>query len=251
MTTIRQIIIDAYRESGLVQVGTTPEADEFDEGLRKIQTMISALFGQELGEPLTTYSYGTTSGANSYATIKDAHTYLTNKYIPMNSRLIVTSSSPDTVYFPPVPRDGARIAVLDLEGNFATNNFTINGNGRKVEGANILTLDTDSASKEWFYRDDLGSWVLISDLTANSESPFPKEFDDFLTTMLAIRMNPRYQVQAAPETVQAYRKGRTQFISRYSQHRQAPAEVALLSRSNLGYWADNEFDVGYLYLLDR
>lgn len=242
MTTIRQIITDAYRESGLVQVGLTPEADEFDEGLRKLQVMIRSLLGHELGEPLRSVSYGVGATSNSYARNYDYESTINNRYVPANLRLLVNSNGAKTVYLPANPEDGAQVAVVDVAGNFAANNFTVNGNGRNIEGASSVILNTNSASKRWFYRADLGAWVLVNDLTADSQSPFPLEFDDFLITMLAIRMSPRYEEEIQQGTVEAYRRSRKQFIARYSQKDVASPQVGLLRLSVDSSWPSSNYD---------
>lgn len=239
MTTIRQIIIDAYREGGLVQAGLTPEADEFDEGLRKLQTIILSLYGNELGVPLTSVSYGNFGVTNAYGKEEDYSSTINSTYIPNNVRLMVNTDGVQTLFLPPNPQDGARVAIVDNTGNFATYNMTINGNGRKVEGAGTVVLNTDSVKRQWFYRGDLGEWVLVDELTANSQSPFPQEFDDYLITRLAMRMNPRYQAQSAPETLAAMRQAKNQFTSRYSQRTEIGVEDALL---RLGRYGARFFD---------
>lgn len=239
MTTIRQIIIDAYREGGLVQTGLTPEADEFDEGLRKLQTIILSLYGNELGSPLTPVSYGAFGVTNAYGKDDNYSSVIDSTYIPTNTRLIVNNDGAKTLYLQPNPQDGARVAVVDNTGNFATHNLTINGNGRRIEGASSVDLDTDSVKRQWFYRSDIAEWVLVDELTANSQSPFPEEFDDYLITRLAMRMNPRYQAQTAPETLAAMRQAKNQFTSRYSQRTEVGVEDALL---RLGRYGSRFFD---------
>lgn len=239
MATIRQIINDSYREGGLVQIGLTPDSDEFDEGLRKLQTLITSLYGNEMGSPLTSVSYGDAGLSNSFAIEQDVSDEIDSYYVPSNTRLLVNIGSASTVYLDPNPDDGARVAVIDSAENFATNNFTVNANGRRIDGATSVTLSTNGDSKQWFYRADLGEWTQVSSLTANSQSPFPSEFDDFLITLLAMRLNPRFQAQTAPETLEELRRMRRQFRARYTQDSEERVEDGLLRMPSRGnFWLD-------------
>lgn len=231
MTTIRQIVIDAFRESGVVQVGLTPEAEEFDEGLRKLQSFITSLYGYEIGVPLEDVAFGTEGVSNSYGLAVDDESWISSSYLPSNVRLVSNLSTAKSIYLEPNPEDGARVAVVDANGNFSSNALTIYGNGRKIAGATSAVLNTDGVSRQWMYRADLAQWVQISDLSADDQSPFPTEFDDFLITWLAIRLNPRYQEQTAPETLRAYQENRKKFVSRYSQKQEVDLEDALIRNS--------------------
>ena len=244
MTTIRQIITDAFREGGLVQVGLTPDADEFDEGLRKLQNFITSVFGAELGENLASVTYGINGVSNRYGKYVDATSVIDGHYVPANTRLVSNLSQTKTVYLAPDPQDGARFAVVDNAGNFATYNMIVNGNGRKIESATTVTLNTNSVSKQWFYRADLGEWVLIDTLTANSQSPFPTEFDEFLVLTLAMRLNPRFQSQTAPETIEAYRRIKKLFRARYSQSKEMRSEEGLLRVGATNYATTEDFETG-------
>lgn len=228
MTTIRQIIIDAYREGGLVQIGLTPESEELDEGLRKLQAIVKSMFGNEMGAPLAPVSYGSSGVTNAYAKEQDVAPEIDSYYVPSNIRLMANLESAKTVYLPPNPKDGARVAVVDVAENFGTYNLTINGNGRRIQDATSVTLSTNGDNKEWFYRSDLGDWRLIADLTVSSENPFPAQFDDLLITMLAMRLNPRYQAQTAPETVETLTRLRRQFRARYKQTTEESSEAGIV-----------------------
>lgn len=228
MTTIRQIVIDAFREGGLVQVGLTPEADEFDEGLRKLQTIIASLYGNEGGSPLTSINYGKEGLISAFGKADDASEWISAYFVPPNSRLLVNAEEGYTVYLNPNPADGERVAVVDVAGNFGDRPFIVSGNGRRIEGDTYTILETDLASKQWFYRADLGEWVLVSDLTADSSSPFPPEFDELLITSTAMRLNPRYQTQTAPETMMEWRRAKSQFRARYTQSKKVRSDIALV-----------------------
>lgn len=67
MTTLRQIIIDAFREGNLIASGETPDADQFDEGLRKLQRIITGTYGYVIGERLQPLNFGSLGLTNAYA----------------------------------------------------------------------------------------------------------------------------------------------------------------------------------------
>lgn len=222
MTTIRQIITDAYRESGIIQIGTTPEAEQFDEALRRLQTIVSSLVGHEAGENFSDQSFGSNNYAFGYQSY----------YVPGNVRLFVNDTAIRTVYLNPEPQAGARFSVVDVNGDFATTPFTVLANGRKIEGSDSVTLNTDGTNTQWFYRDDLAEWVKVTDIDADEESPFPSEFDDFLIISLAMRLHPRYQQQTAQETLIAWKRAKSQFRARYKQTRNMYPDTALVRLSS-------------------
>lgn len=230
--TIRKIITRAFRESGVVPVGGDVEAEEFEEGLETLNSMIGSLFGNQLGEPLRDYYPANIS---------------TNEEFPVNYRVVLNTSSPASIKLAAYPMPGARLAIIDNTRNLATYPLTINANGRKIEGVSSLVLSTNSQSTQWFYRDDLAAWVKITDLTANGESPFPPEFDDFLVTLLAYRLNPRFGAQTSDSSIEVLKRLQSQFKARYSQVLEQRSELALLQLGagrNRGYYFDN-FNTGH------
>lgn len=229
MTTIRDIIKEGYREGGLIQIGTEPTASQLSEGLNSLQGVVKSLFGNELGDPLYDVLYGTSGINRSEALHRDYSSEIRATYAPLNIRLVSRLTAPTTVYLSPQPRDGSRFAVIDSAGNFSSNSLTLDGNGRKIEDSSSVTLSTDGDRKEWFYRADLGQWVLVSDLTVDGDSPFPREFDTYLSIKLALRINPRYLAQADNYTLMEFNRLQAQFRSRYTQSVETPPEAALSS----------------------
>lgn len=226
MTTIRQIVTDAFREANIVGTGETPEADEFDEAVRRLQNLYKSLFGYELGEPLLNIGYGL-EGVDTPSYADEYSSEIDSLYIPINVRLVFNIDAAASLKLHPNPRDGARLGIIDNQGNFATNNVTLDGNGRQIELASTVTLNTDSLNREWFYRADLGNWARVTDLDADAESPLPSEFDDFLITLLAFRINPRYAAGTSPEMTEVLKRARSQFRARYRQRMEMESELGL------------------------
>lgn len=217
MTTLRQIIIDAHREAGVTASGEVPDADQLVEAMDRLNNIIKRLFGNELGERLQSINLGIEGLTNSYAIAEDETNNVTSVYIPSNVRLMLNLSTGVNLYLPPNPQDGARVGVIDNAGNLSSANLIINGNGRKIESADSVTLSTDGLKREWFYRADLGDWTRIIDLVIGDESPLPSDFDDLLITLLAFRLNPRYGAETSQNMAEVMRQVRSQLRARYRQ----------------------------------
>lgn len=226
MTLVYEIIKDAFREANLIPVTQSPTLDEQVEALRLLNRFVRSIFGNEAGDKLQPFAIGT----NNVTTIASLPTYdfSAPNYVPLNARLMVNSTTPKTVQLHPDPEDGSRVAVVDSTGNFDTTNFTLNGNGRKIDGANTAVLNTAGLQKEWFYRSDLGSWMAITDLTLNDTFPFPLEYEDLFVIGLATRLNPRNGVSIDDQAMMNFRRLRNLFRARYSQSIQQESEDGLI-----------------------
>lgn len=141
------------------------------------------------------------------------------------SRLICNLTVPTTFYLDPQPQDGQRLSVVDASDNFDINSLTLNGNGRLIEDATTLELDTALDRRQWVYRSDQSNWISIVPLDADDEMPFPEEFDDYFIIMLASRLNPRYGKPLTAESAARLDQQRTQLFYRYNQSRLRSAEL--------------------------
>jgi hypothetical protein len=241
MALVYEIIKDAFREANLIPITQSPTLDEQTEALRLLNRFVRSIFGNEAGDKLQPFAVGT----NNVSTTASLPTYnfVSPNYVPLNARLMVNNTSPMTVQLHPDPEDGSRVAVVDATGNFNTVNFTLNGNGRKIDSANTAVLSTASLKKEWFYRADLGSWMAISDLGLNDTFPFPLEFEDLFVIGLATRLNPRNGVSIDDQAMMNFRRQRNLFRARYSQSIQQESEEGLVrltgTRLNRKFKDDN------------
>ncbi len=216
MTIISQIITDAYRESNLIALGTTPNDAEKAEALRRLQSIILASIGNEAGEPLETVDYPPTVPEFDPG------------YTLSNVRLAITEGTPVTIVFPLNPLDGARMGVIDPLDFLPTTPVVLDGNGRTIEGSPTITLVTAVGLPTWFYRADMGDWIRLTDFSDDTdEMPFPQEFDDFFVVSLAMRINPRYGRQLDPMTLSTMNSIRTKLRARYKQNKPMPSELAL------------------------
>lgn len=231
MTTVSQIISDSLREAGIIEIGEDPSAEQSVEGVRRLNVVIRSLFGNELGDPLTTINYGAEGLNNVFAQNENMSDDVDDIYVPANYRLILNIGNETTLYLPPNPNDGARFALVDNGNNLSTYNVIVNGNGRQVEAADSVTVDTDGLNREWFYRADTGNWVRVTDLTEFDDVPFPLEFDDMLITLLALRLNPRHGAQTSDEMIETLKRIRRIFRARYKQVAEKNSELGLLRLS--------------------
>jgi len=237
MTTISQIITDAYRESNLIAVGASPTTAEQTEALRLLNRVVSSLFGNEMGDPLSVLPLGkgniqTPNSVNLY--MDDLLDY----YVPANTRLQCNLEEETTVNLSPNPRDGERFSVVDASNNLATHNLLVYGNGRLIEDATNIVLDTNGLTRDWFYRDDLGEWVRLSDLTVDNNSPFPTEFDDLLVTRLALRLSPRQGAEFDPGSQVEMTRLEKKFRARYKQSTTVDVEDGLVKLPSRRQWAN-------------
>lgn len=253
MSTLRQIITDAYRESAIIQKNSVPDAPQMQEGLDKLLMIIQNVMGEEVGGPYEDINYGDDGVANAYSVDSNREVFIDNSYARPSYRLLVNSTVPRTVFLDPAPYDGARFAVIDAGGTFASAPFTVAADTRKIDGQDQVTLNTNGAIAEWMYRADLGQWVRVSPLDLDSNSPFPSQFDDYFIIKLATRLHPRYLVQTAQETLMHYREIQRKFKSRYSTTQEVNSEPALYrlrGRRYLDYFIEDSslrFNRGIIY----
>ena len=182
MTTARDIIKEAYREGNLLAASSTPTDIQNTEGLGLLNGILDASVGNEIGRELADLNVGG---------IYDQREYLT-EYIPEGARIFFQLEDGISLRLHPAPHDGQRFAVVDTAGNLSTNNVTLDGFGRTIEGGQSLVLNEDGLSREWIYRADTGDWSRLSSLDLDSTMPFPIEFDDYFRVLLSMRLNPRY-----------------------------------------------------------
>jgi hypothetical protein len=235
MSTAGEIISQAFREPNLTPIGHVTTAAEIADALPRLNNLLFALFGVEIGGEYRNWHVLTvwTSAQEQrhpLTPLTDTTSTAPWAYPPENSRLLVTISSARTIYFPALPSDGARMMFRDI-GSSA--NPTLHGSGQLIEGGLTLTdtpVNLDGA--EWLYRGDLGGWIRLSPISAaGSVMPLPTEFDDFFVTGLATRLAPRFGIAPAAETVARYDEMRSRILSRYKDRVRSAAELRSLIRT--------------------
>lgn len=237
MTVVSEIVVQAFREANFTAVGQSTTAEELIEAVPRLNNYIKALFGIEVGEHYRDWYVPNAwdpAQPLRYPLTPDGSETSGDPYQrpPANVRLITKITSAKTLYFPATPNDGARMSYVDV-GSTAI--VTLDGNGRLIEGVPSLTGDVavppepaELHGRRWFYRADLGNWILIETLGQDDEVPLPEEFDDLLVTGLAIRLAPRFSVKI--DEVIALRNADmlNRLKKRYKQSEQMPSSTAEL-----------------------
>lgn len=217
MTQALDIITQALRESNLIALVAVPTDLQVAEGLKKLSTLVSSVFGFEVGELLQDWPVG---GPGLSPTVW-------NNPLP-NSRMLVVATDTQTITFPQCPDNGARMQLIDLkkvaDGSPSGRTLTINGNGRFVEGSPTIDITTGNANIVWLYRADIGNWVRLTALTADSDMPFPSEFDAFFETSLAMRLNPRYGRTMDQQSIAVLQRAAQQIQAAYRQRVPTPGD---------------------------
>lgn len=204
-----EAVTAALREGNLLGINATASTAQLAEGLTLLNSVLLASVGYEAGEELADLNIGGTFDQSALVT----------QYVPENARLVLNISGARTLYLHPQPYEGQRVAVADAGNNLATYNLTLNGNGRRIEGATTVVLSTNSLSRQWFYRADLGQWKQLTSLALSDALPFPAEFDDYFRILLAMRLNPRYGQELAQGSAVYLNSISSQLEARYRKPR--------------------------------
>lgn len=233
MATASDIIVAAYRESNLRAAGQSLTAAQEAEGLSILNGLLPAVVGNEVGNEFTDYNVG------------GQWDDILWDYAPEDARLVLNLSGAKTLKLHPRPYDGQRLAIVDAGETLATYNLTLNGNGRLIEGADSLVLDTDGDRREWLYRADLGEWKRLTALELATDMPFPREFDDYWSVLLAMRLNPRHGRDLAQSSAAWLQSMSNRIEARYRRPRgQEQDGVNVLGPRNRFYGNSFGFTIG-------
>jgi len=237
-TLVSEIVVQAFREGNFTAVGETTTAEELMEAVPRLNNFISALLGTDLGEQYRDWYVPqawnparplrhplTPAGDNAESAEPWA-------YPPANVRLMAKLSAPRTLFFPPNPSDGARMAFVDLGSTAST--VTLSGNDRLIEnaaGSPVAAVGAAPASLtgfRWLYRADLGTWVRLRTLQATDSVPLPPEFDDLLIAGLCIRLAPRFGVKEIdPAIIERREDMLGRLKRRYKQSERMPTTMEM------------------------
>ena len=247
MTLVSEIISDAFRLSNITRVGGSPTSDQETEALRYLNRIVKSVFGNEAGENFLPFPIGDRGIARPTEYPGWTNTPSGDWFVPKNTRVMLNLNEATSLYLHPEPDDGTRFAVVDVTGNLSTYNVTVEPNGRRIEGALSVTLDTDNYAAEWFYRADTGNWVKYAELETTDTFPFPVEFDDFFVTLLAIRLNPAYGAGLDPQSQMIFNRAKSQFAARYQQRIEVGSELALIRSARVDPYRDQwgYYDIYY------
>jgi hypothetical protein len=76
--------------------------------------------------------------------------------------LVTTTGGTRTITLPSSPLNGQAYKIKDSGGNAATNNITISGNGKNIEGSSTATINTAFGGVEIVFSTTLNQWYILS-----------------------------------------------------------------------------------------
>lgn len=226
MSAVSDIIENAFQESALLNELQSATPTQTSQALARLQNIVTAAYGFEVGEPLVDWPLGLEGVQFQNDMQWDATKWQRPR---INARLIAASTAAQTVYLPERPYDGSRVALIDPASRLAAAPITVDGNGRTVEGAATFVANVNGLQKIWFYRADLGNWTSLTPLTFTDPFPFPLEFDEYFTSMLAMRLNPRYGRSMDEQTAVGLQRSLSMLQARYKQSENVSVDTALLN----------------------
>lgn len=198
----RDVIGQAMVHLGVLESAGTPPADELTDAMTALNAMQRAMFGTVIGVRLSAQS---ASGVAQQA--ENGGEY----GIPGGAAFTLTA--------PLNPKGGARFGVVDAGLDFTANPCTTNPNGRQINGsAAPLVLSTSGTGGRWWYRPDVGNWVLEGDWTApTTPIPFPDSLIAYLPFMLAVILSAQFGQDIPQSVVAAAVEGRSAFARAYAR----------------------------------
>lgn len=209
MTTCLSIVTSALRVCRVIGAGQTPPAGDAADAMSALQRRIRHLAGYGAAYP---YRQRVVSG--SHTIHRD----------DMGADCVVTATA--TLTLPENPRPGARVRVRALPGV----TVTVARNGLLIAGAASDATVSAGAMAEWMFRDDLGSWNLISALSLSDEMPYPDEFDDAWIYILAAVIGPEYgsNHELSQTQIAHAQHGYTRLAAKYVPSLPAPIDPYLM-----------------------
>jgi hypothetical protein len=215
VTVVSSIINDAFRESNILPLAKQPNDVQVTEALRLLNQLFSTIYGDEAGEALQDWPLGNFGRETTEYDLGVSNYHLDRPTI--NQRLLALNTEAKRVYLPLYPQDGSRMGIADPYGRLASFPIVLDGNGRTIEAAATLDLNTNGLYRDWFYRADLGNWMRLTGVALTDEMPFPADFDIFFIILLAMRINPRYGRSMDAQSAEMFRGERRKFVARYLQ----------------------------------
>ena len=222
----------AYREAAIKRIGDVPTADEYTEGLDRLNGFLDSLFGADIGRLLTDVQVplvqrtANQPNADFHQGFPDNLSNLDQpltametrsigeRVLPSNSRILWRGTSDETVFFPQYPEDGARMAVVNTG---ATATLTLNGNGRLINAANTVTLAPGFPPVTYFYRADLANWTPLAQLTLTDTLPLPAEFNRLAICGTAISLTALDEIKPTEGTMFMFNRLMKRCKERYLQ----------------------------------
>ena len=230
MTLASDIISRGYREANFSAISASPTPDESTEGLALLQSLMDSFFPLVVGTkarlwqvPFPQRTAPQEHAYPAYPGDQALRTPLNPLYPPLNTRMLVKTTTETTIWFQDNAQDGAMMAYTDL-GHTADVILDANGALFGTTGfASTQTItprapDSRNPQKTWVFRADYGSWVEIPTLATTTEIPFPTTFDDYWVTEMAMRLAPRFGNDPRQITLLRNKEMKVYIREQYLQH---------------------------------
>lgn len=208
MTTASEAITKALSKLRVLGFGESPTSAQAQEHLDDLNRFLNQLVG-----------FG---GSMPFVDIPVSSAYTITTDWPA-VRVLCQHTSALTITLPQgdatVPvQDGFRIAIVDASGAAGTYNITVARNGWKIAAATAnATISTNSDSRIYMFRADLGDWKLAADLALTDALPLPSEFDDAVILGLSKRIGGRYGQSLSREDAGLADDGVSRIYARYAR----------------------------------
>jgi hypothetical protein len=175
MATARETINLAFRKLKVVGRGANPTSAETTDALDDLNAMMLDLWDGTGGFPFQNVRVDSAYEVSSET---------------LSAALLCVSTSALGITLPESPADGARLRVVDVAGNAATANITIDPNGMQIEGTTAsVVLATNGINRSWIFDAATGNWRRSEDLALEDDLPFPASFHYGWGLRLAKRMS--------------------------------------------------------------
>lgn len=235
MTITLDITTQGLRESNIVGLNSVITDAQRAEALARLQSLVASVYGKDVGENLVDWPIGKLNVSQAWPNGYPTWTEREWRFPRTNTRLLFNADGPQDIYLPKEPDDGSRVRLVVVSQNLSVATVTLHGNGRLIEGSDVLVLNDDTtAGRVLMYDADSANWVRVTDLTLESDMPFPIEFDDYFITKLAMRLNPRYGRALTAESANRLNEITGQLKARYRQKQNMPADPAVLRITDPG-----------------
>ena len=196
MTLCSEIVRRAMVEFKSLASTENAQAAEALDGMAYLNSFINGLLGNGIGHDLTDLIFEESDEVDA------------------NSRVLIAATASMAVTLPETPKNGDRVQIIDLSGNFATYPVTLARNGRRLESAAAnLTLNTNSLDRTWIYRADIASWERVSPLELTDDLPFPD--DEAFVYELAFRFCSPFGEALTPQALSARDTSLKRLLARY------------------------------------
>jgi len=241
MTQVAEIIEKAFFEAGLTTELQHATPTQMSNAADTLAAIVLFLYGTSVGEQLRPWLLGNFGRAAQMQRTLPSNIL---QYPPPNVRLVATNEVALTLNLPGNPSPGSLIGISDPHARLATYPVTLDGNGYTIEGAATLVLNTDSVNTLWLFRDDLSNWSKVIPLVAADDMPFPGEYDQMFTILMAMRLNPAYGRNISSVQAQFLKDYQQQFNARYVQSLPLQLDTSLSRMSHQSYndWSNGQFD---------